>query len=54
MALNIDHMDAIEAIETAYQLLLDFQAVINTSLEGDHPMAEAVDRWLSWYERKDR
>ena len=53
MALNIDHMDAIEAIETAYQLLLDFQAVINTSLEGDHPMAEPVDRWLSWYERND-
>ena len=42
-----------KAIEAAYQLLLDFQAVINTSLEGDHPMAEPVDRWLSWYERND-
>ena len=42
-----------KAIEAAYQLLLDFQATINTSLEGDHPMAEPVDRWLSWYERND-
>ena len=51
--MNIDHMDALNAIESAYQLLLDFQATINISLEGDHPMAEAADRWLSWYERND-
>lgn len=52
--MNIDHMDALNAIESAYQLLLEFQQTIDNSLEGDHPMAEAVDRWLSWYERNDR
>ena len=52
MALNIDHMDAVEAVETAYQLLLEFQATINNQ-EGDHPMAEAVGRWLTWYERNE-
>ena len=52
MSLNIDHVDAVEAVETAYQLLLEFQETINNQ-EGDHPMAEAVDRWLTWYERND-
>jgi hypothetical protein len=53
MALNINHKDAVEAVDAAYQLLLEFQQTINNQ-EGDHPMAEAVDKWLTWYEQNDR
>jgi hypothetical protein len=52
MSLNIDHVDAVDAVESAYQLLLEFQALINNN-EGDHPMAKAVDKWLTWYERNE-
>ena len=41
----------ITALEAAYQLLVDFQQTIDSSLEGDHPMADAVDAWLTAYER---
>lgn len=48
---NIDHADALEALNAAYQILMEFQEVINDQLEGDHSMAEPVDRWLTWYEK---
>lgn len=51
MALNIDHTDALEAIDAAYQLLIEFDRVISDQLEGDHPMASAVDKWCTWYEK---
>lgn len=50
--LNIDHVDAVSAVEAAYQLLMEFQKTIDNQ-EGDHPMAKAVDAWLTWYERND-
>lgn len=54
MALNIDHMDALDALSAAYQILCEFEQVINDQLEGDHQMKEAVDRWLTWYEKEDK
>lgn len=53
MALNIDHMDAMDALDAAYQLLLEFQTVIDNQLKGKHDMATSVDRWLTWYEKSD-
>ena len=53
MALNIDHKDAVEAVDAAYQLLLEFEKTIE-SHEDDHPVKEAVDKWLTWYEQNDR
>lgn len=54
MSLNIDHMEALDALDTAYQLICEFGFTIDQSLEGDHPMAEAVDRWLTWYEKTEQ
>lgn len=51
MSFNIDHMDALDALEGAYQLICEFQITIDNALEGDHPMNRAVDRWLTWYEK---
>lgn len=48
---NIDHLDALDALDTAYQLICEFQIVIDNALEGDHQMSIAVDRWLTWYEK---
>ena len=49
MALNIDQ--AMQAIDSAYQLICEFQITID-NLEGDHPMANAVELWLDWYEKQ--
>lgn len=54
MDLNIDHMDALDALDTAYQLICEFGFTIDQSLEGDHPMSEEVDRWLTWYEKAEQ
>lgn len=54
MALSIDHMDALDALEGAYQLICEFQMVIDNQLEGDHQMSTPVDRWLTWYEKADK
>jgi hypothetical protein len=46
-------LTALEAqvmVARAYALIKEFQKVIATSLEGDHPEAEAVENWLSRYE----
>ena len=48
---NIDHMDALDALDSAYQMLCEFQIVIDNALEGDHQMSTPVDRWLTWYEK---
>lgn len=48
---NVDHLDALDALETAYQLICEFQITIDNTLEGDHPMTIPVDRWLTWYEK---
>lgn len=52
--MNIDHLDALEMIETAYMLLCEFQQVIDGQLEGDCPHAGAVDNWLTLYEKFER
>lgn len=54
MSLNIDHMEALDALDTAYQLICELSFTIDQSLEGDHPMAEAVDLWLTWYENAEQ
>lgn len=41
----------ITALEAAYLLLVSFQQTIDNSLEGDHPMADDVEAWLTAYER---
>lgn len=46
---NLD--DMLTALEAAYLLLVSFQQTIDNSLEGDHPMADDVDRWLTAYEK---
>ncbi len=46
---NIDHMDAIEMLSDAYNLLFEFQQTI-WNMENDHPCAEEVEAWLSQYE----
>lgn len=46
----MDHMDALAALDAAYQLLLEFEKTIEAN-EGDHPMAQSVDRWLTAYEK---
>lgn len=51
MSLNIDHMDALAALEGAYQLICEFQMTIDNQLDGDHQMSVPVDRWLTWYEK---
>lgn len=38
MSPQIDHMEALETLDTAYQLLCEFQITIDQSLEGDHPL----------------
>lgn len=42
-----------QMLEAAYLLLCEFQDTINNSVEGDHPKADAVDRWLTLYEKGD-
>jgi hypothetical protein len=51
MSPQIDHMEALDALDTAYQLLCEFQITIDQSLEGDHPLVAPIDRWLTWYEK---
>lgn len=46
---NLD--DMLMALEAAYLLLVSFQQTIDNSLEGDHPMADDVDTWLTAYEK---
>ena len=46
---NIDHMDAIEMLSDAYNLLFEFQQTI-WNMENDHPCAEEVEAWLSQYD----
>lgn len=41
-----------EMLNAAYLLLCEFQEVINDQLEGDHQSAQAVDRWLTLYEKE--
>lgn len=41
----------ITALESAYLLLVSFQQTIDNSLEGDHPMADDVEAWLTAYEK---
>lgn len=48
--INIDHMDALAMLEDAYELLCEFDRVINDQLEGDNPEARAVDRWCKRFE----
>ena len=50
MSPQIDHQDALGAIDVAYQLLCEFEITID-QMEGDHPQAAAVNRWLTWYEK---
>lgn len=45
--MNIDHLDALSALETAYHLLLDTYQTMPES----HKLYPALDRWLTWYER---
>lgn len=53
MSLNIDHMDALDALDAAYQLICEFEKTIE-SHEDDHPAKEAVDKWLTWYEGNEK
>jgi hypothetical protein len=48
---NLDHADALAALDVAYHLLMEFEQVIANALEGDHHCAEPVDRWLTLYEQ---
>ena len=43
--------DMLMALESAYLLLVSFQQTIDNSLEGDHPMADDVEAWLTAYEK---
>jgi len=47
--INIDHLDAIDKLETAYELISEFGELIESN-EGDHPMKDAVIEWLAGYE----
>ena len=49
--LNIDHIDALSMLEEAYDLLAEFERVIDNQLEGDHPCARQVNAWCSLYEK---
>lgn len=46
--------DMLMALESAYLLLVSFQQTIDNSLEGDHPMAEDVEAWLTAYEKVNK
>ena len=48
--MNLDHMDALAMLETAYDLLCTFQATIENSMECQHPDYEAVQNWCEAYE----
>ena len=41
------------SLETLVRISNAFGITIDQSLEGDHPMAAAVDRWLTWYEKAE-
>jgi hypothetical protein len=47
--INIDHLDAIDKLETAYELISEFWEFIESN-EGDYPMKDAVIEWLAGYE----
>lgn len=51
MTPQIDHEDALNALDTAYQMLCEFQILIDNALDGDHQMSKAIDYWLTWYEK---
>mgnify|MGYP000335412591 CR=1 FL=1 len=51
--MNIDHIDAVEMIHLAYDLLAAFEETIEAQ-EGDHPAKEDLQAWLAWYELNNR
>ena len=43
--------DRNDLLTSAYDCLCEFESVINDQLEGNHPYAENVSKWLSKYEQ---
>lgn len=52
MAINIDHMDALDMLGEAYVLLCEMADTIENSLEGDHPNKQEILDWISNYEER--
>ena len=48
------HEESIKMCTVAYRLLVSFQQAIDNQLEGDHPDAVEVERWLSLYEDHEK
>jgi hypothetical protein len=39
------------SLSDAYNLIADFQEVINNTMDGDHPSSNGVEAWLTHYEK---
>lgn len=52
MKINIDHLDALEELQIARDLLNEFLDTIYNSLDGDHPDREEVRAWLDRMEQR--